>query len=277
MKFNFYKYQGTGNDFIIIDIRTNICSLSEFQIKELCDRRFGIGADGLMFLEDEPGFDFSMKYYNADGKENSMCGNGGRCLVAFAKSLRLIESNTVFKAIDGPHKAILNKNNTISLQMQNVDDIKIVNTNYFLNTGSPHYVTFRDNITTIDVYNRGQEIRNSAEFEPAGTNVNFVEIKDEKLFVRTYERGVENETFSCGTGVTASAISASVYSGSNKDSYDIITKGVELNAPLNLSWSCYQSGDLACGVCDSCALRLRGFQKAGFKDPIEYKVRPDYK
>ena len=229
MKVNFYKYQGTGNDFIIIDNRKNNISLSEMQINKLCDRRFGIGADGLMLLENHPNLDFNMKYFNADGKESSMCGNGGRCLVAFAKSLSLIDKKTNFNAIDGVHKATVNKNNSISLQMQDVSYIRLVNTNYFLNTGSPHYVTFRDDIKNIDVYNRGREIRYSAEFSPEGTNVNFVEFQDNKLFVRTYERGVENETLSCGTGVTASAISASIYSDSDKNSYDIITKGGYLN------------------------------------------------
>lgn len=229
MKVNFYKYQGTGNDFIIIDNRKNNISLSEMQINQLCDRRFGIGADGLMLLENHPNLDFNMKYFNANGKESTMCGNGGRCLVAFAKSLSLIDKEADFNAIDGVHKAIVDKNNSISLQMQDVSYVRLVNTNYFLNTGSPHYVTFRDDIKNIDVYNRGREIRYSAEFSPEGTNVNFVEFQDDKLFVRTYERGVENETLSCGTGVTASAISASIYSDSDKNSYDIITKGGYLN------------------------------------------------
>lgn len=229
MKVNFYKYQGTGNDFIIIDNRKNNISLSEMQINQLCDRRFGIGADGLMLLENHPSLDFNMKYFNADGKESTMCGNGGRCLVAFAKSISLIDKKTNFNAIDGVHKATVNKNNSISLQIQDVSYVRLVNTNYFLNTGSPHYVTFRDDIKNIDVYNRGREIRYSAEFSPEGTNVNFVEFQNDKLFVRTYERGVENETLSCGTGVTASAISASIYSDSDKNSYNIITKGGYLN------------------------------------------------
>ncbi len=229
MKVNFYKYQGTGNDFIIIDNRKNNISLSEVQINQLCDRRFGIGADGLILLENHSNLDFNMKYFNADGKESTMCGNGGRCLVAFAKSISLIDKKANFNAIDGVHKATVNENNSISLQMQDVSYVRLVNTNYFLNTGSPHYVTFRDDIKNIDVYNRGREIRYSAEFSPEGTNVNFVEFQDNKLFVRTYERGVENETFSCGTGVTASAISASIYSDSDKNSYDIITKGGYLN------------------------------------------------
>ena len=228
MNLNFHKYQGVGNDFIIIDNRNNKIKLSETQINKLCDRRFGIGADGLILLENHSDFDFKMIYFNSDGKESTMCGNGGRCLVAFAKSINLITTKTNFSATDGPHMAIVNDDDSISLQMQDVNDFRIVNTNYYMNTGSPHYVTFRDDISKIDVYSRGREIRNSAEFAPEGTNVNFVEIQGEKLFVRTYERGVEDETLACGTGVTASAISASFYSDSDKNSYDIITKGGNL-------------------------------------------------
>lgn len=229
MKVHFYKYQGVGNDFIIFDNRNNTISLSKKQINQLCDRKFGIGADGLMLLENHPDHDFYMKYFNSDGKESTMCGNGGRCLVEFARSLGVFEKETNFIAIDGLHKAIVNKNNSISLQMKDVNDIRMVNTNYYLNTGSPHYVIFRENIKDIDVFKRGREIRYSAEFDPEGTNVNFVEFQVDKIVVRTYERGVENETLSCGTGVTASAICASLYSKSKKSSYDIITAGGKLN------------------------------------------------
>jgi diaminopimelate epimerase len=167
-------------------------------------------------------------YFNSDGKESTMCGNGGRCLAAFAKSLNIVTKDVNFIATDGPHKAIVNDINSVSLQMKDVDDLRIVNTNYFIDTGSPHYVTFRDDISNIDVYKRGKEIRNSGVFAPKGTNVNFVEIQGEKLFVRTYERGVEDETLACGTGVTAAAISASFYTDNDKNSYDIITKGGNL-------------------------------------------------
>ncbi len=235
MKFNFYKYQGTGNDFIIIDNRTVKISLTEQQINSLCNRRFGIGADGLMLLENHSDYDFSMKYFNSDGKESTMCGNGGRCLVALARLLQVIDKETQFVAIDGIHKAIVNSDLTISLEMQNVTKVNKVNNNYFLNTGSPHYVLFKDNIENIDVENRGKEIRYSGEFKPDGTNVNFVEIRNDELYVRTYERGVENETLSCGTGVTASAISASIHSKSDKNSYNIVTKGGNLNVSFKRS------------------------------------------
>ncbi|MDA3952813.1 MAG: diaminopimelate epimerase [Bacteroidales bacterium] len=228
MNLSFRKYQGAGNDFIIIDNRSDKIKLTEAQICRLCDRRFGIGADGLMLLENHSDFDFKMFYFNSDGKESTMCGNGGRCLAAFAKSLNIVTKDANFIATDGPHKAIVNDINSVSLQMKDVDDLRIVNTNYFIDTGSPHYVTFRDDISNIDVYKRGKEIRNSGVFAPKGTNVNFVEIQGEKLFVRTYERGVEDETLACGTGVTAAAISASFYTDNDKNSYDIITKGGNL-------------------------------------------------
>lgn len=228
MKFDFYKYQGTGNDFIIVDNRNKDINLSKDDIEKICHRRFGIGADGLMLLENHAAYDFNMRYFNSDGNESTMCGNGGRCLVAFAKHLGIIENHAIFYSIDGIHKADIN-NDIVSLEMQNVSSVNKVNNNFFLNTGSPHYVTFKSNIEDLDVFNRGREIRYSAEFSPEGTNVNFVEIIDNKLFVRTYERGVEDETYSCGTGVTASAIAANLNLETDKTSYDVLTKGGELN------------------------------------------------
>lgn len=233
MELTFYKYQGTGNDFIIVDNRNKGISLSKDNIEKICHRRFGIGADGFMMLENHSELDFNMRYFNSDGNESTMCGNGGRCLVAFAKYLKIISNKTQFNSIDGMHKAIVNDNDTISLQMQDVNSINKVNNNYFLNTGSPHYVMFKNNVSEIDVYKRGQEIRNSAEFSPEGTNVNFVEFVKDEIFVRTYERGVEDETFSCGTGVTASAICASFFSETDKNSYNILTKGGKLNVRFN--------------------------------------------
>lgn len=228
MKLEFYKYQGTGNDFIIVDNRDNKINLSKDDIAKICHRRFGIGADGFMLLENHDKLDFNMRYYNSDGNESTMCGNGGRCLVAFAKHLNIINTTTKFNSIDGEHKAEI-INDIISLEMQNVSTIHKVNNNFFLNTGSPHYVLFKTKVNEIDVYNRGREIRYSKEFSPDGTNVNFVENIDGKLFVRTYERGVEDETYSCGTGVTASAIAANSYLETDKNSFNISTKGGELN------------------------------------------------
>ncbi|OFX87417.1 MAG: diaminopimelate epimerase [Bacteroidetes bacterium GWF2_33_16] len=229
MKIPFYKYHGTGNDFIIIDNRSLLINLSTDQIRLLCDRHFGIGADGLMFIEKNTSFAFTMKYYNSDGKESTMCGNGGRCLTAFAKELGLVTEKVQFNAIDGIHEAIINENDTISLKMTDVSDFKIIGNNYLINTGSPHYVIFESEVNKIDVYKKGAEIRYSSDFEPSGVNVNFVEIINDELFVRTYERGVGNETLSCGTGVTASAICASIKMNTDKSSWDIKTLGGNLN------------------------------------------------
>ena len=210
MELSFYKYQGTGNDFVIIDNRAQHIKLNKEQIAFLCDRRKGIGADGLMLLENSSIADFKMVYYNADGAESTMCGNGGRCIVAFAKQLQLIkEDTTQFEAIDGLHEALILEDDLIILHMQDVTENTVAHDHFELQTGSPHYVTFTKNIHAIDVATEGRTIRNS-EVYPAGINVNFVEVIDNnKIFVRTYERGVEDETLSCGTGVTAAAIAHS--------------------------------------------------------------------
>ncbi|HSH50144.1 MAG TPA: diaminopimelate epimerase [Bacteroidales bacterium] len=229
MKFTFSKYQGTGNDFIIIDNRNNSANLTKKQIAQLCNRRFGVGADGLMLLENHLEFDFNMRYFNSDGNEGSMCGNGGRCLVAFAQSLAIIDKETTFNTIDGTHKAIIKQKDIVSLQMRDVTEILRMDGHYFVDTGSPHYVIFSQNIKDIDVYTEGKKIRESNRFAPSGTNVNFVEVRGEELYVRTYERGVENETLSCGTGVTAAAICASAEKHTDKNSLDIITRGGKLN------------------------------------------------
>ena len=210
MKYTFYKYQGTGNDFIIFDNRQHeLDFLTKNQIKSLCDRRFGIGADGLMLLENHPDFDFKMVYYNADGGESSMCGNGGRCLVNFAKSLHIIDTETNFLAVDGAHYAKISEN-LVSLKMIDVTEINSLTNALSLNSGSPHYIQFVNEIKNFPVFAEGKKIRNAASFIKDGINVNFVEKLSAGLFVRTYERGVENETFSCGTGVTASALIAGI-------------------------------------------------------------------
>lgn len=207
MTLNFFKYQGTGNDFILIDNRKKDVILTTEQIKFLCDRHFGIGADGLMLLELEPGFDFKMVYFNSDGRESSMCGNGGRCISAFAKQLGLIHDKGRFLAIDGAHEVTLSSN-SVSLKMQDVKEVEIEKEFCYLNTGSPHYVASVSDLENFDVVGEGKKIRNNDRFKEEGTNVNFIEKKDDTLFVRTYERGVEDETYSCGTGVTAAALVA---------------------------------------------------------------------
>ncbi len=203
---NFYKYQGAGNDFILIDAYDKKIELSQPVIYQLCSRRFGIGADGLMLLKKHDYYDFEMIYYNADGLQGTMCGNGGRCIVSFAKKLGLIKDFTRFIAIDGEHEAYIYDNDIVKLKMQDVKDIEIYHNYYFLNTGSPHYVEFVDDIQNIDVVQLGKKIRYSKDFEPEGTNVNFAQIMQDILKIRTYERGVEDETLACGTGSVALAL-----------------------------------------------------------------------
>lgn len=203
----FYKYQGTGNDFIIIDNRARIAdTLTRKQVKNLCDRKYGIGADGLMLLNNKEGFDFEMIYFNADGNPSSMCGNGGRCMVRFAYDIGIKKASYHFLAVDGPHVAEIDEH-IIRLKMKDVKTAEVHATYALLDTGSPHYVKFSNNVRKMDVYEKGREIRYSEPFAAHGINVNFVEnTGDYSVFVRTYERGVEDETLSCGTGVTAAAL-----------------------------------------------------------------------
>ncbi len=211
MTVKFYKYQGTGNDFIMIDNRERFFKNDTKVIHHLCDRKFGIGADGLILLEnsEDPEDDFKMVYFNSDGNQSTMCGNGGRCLVRFAEFLNIVEKNATFTAIDGKHHAKIEADK-IHLQMQDVDGIKELGTEYFLDTGSPHHIVFTSDVHQLDVKKEGAAIRYNEVYKDEGTNVNFVELQNEILQVRTYERGVEDETLSCGTGVTAVAI-ASTY------------------------------------------------------------------
>ncbi|WBL21696.1 diaminopimelate epimerase [Zunongwangia sp. HRR-M8] len=213
MRLQFFKYQGTGNDFVMIDNRNNLVSKNDTKlIERLCDRKFGIGADGLILLENAEveGDDFKMVYFNADGNESSMCGNGGRCLVAFAKFLGIIEERANFTAIDGAHKASIGNDGIVNLQMQDVSNIYQAGNIAFLDTGSPHHIVFTENVKELDVKEEGAAIRYSLDYKEKGTNVNFVEKteQDDTFIVRTYERGVEDETLACGTGVTAVAIAA---------------------------------------------------------------------
>jgi len=226
---HFYKYHGAGNDFILIDGRENLPELSTQQIKLLCNRNFGIGADGLMYLLKAEAYDFEMKYFNSDGLEGSMCGNGGRCIVSFALDRGIKKPSFRFLASDGDHFAeiLQSKGNVkkIKLQMQDVHEIEEIDDHLVLNTGSPHHLTFCKSISNKNVFAEGKAIRNSKKFKEKGVNANFIEQKGSHLFVRTYERGVENETLACGTGVTAAAIGAYLNSSVKFNTYQIQTLG----------------------------------------------------
>lgn len=233
----FYKYQGTGNDFIMIDDRECVFPAHDVAlIERLCHRRFGIGADGLILLRSHPTADFEMLYHNADGKIGSMCGNGGRATVQFAHDLAVIENSTTFMAVDGLHDAHL-KDGWVHLKMSDVSAIEKAEDSFFMNTGSPHFVQWVNKIDTHAVFEEGKKVRYSDRFAPGGTNVNFMEKLDNVLTVRTYERGVEDETYSCGTGVTACAISAS-FSGM-KSPVQISTKGGRLAVSFELKNDVY--------------------------------------
>jgi len=203
MKLKFNKYHGVGNDFIIIDGVSNRINLTTQRIKEMCDRHLGIGADGLMIIEQSDDFDFSMVYYNSDGNEGSMCGNGGRCIVDFAGKMGMISTTTTFEAIDGIHEAEILENGLIKLKMRDVATVKNYEDGTFIDTGSPHFVKRVPDISTVDVDIEGKKYRYDTRFLPDGTNVNFYSIKNNEVFARTFERGVETETLSCGTGAVA--------------------------------------------------------------------------
>lgn len=209
VKIQFYKYQATGNDFVLIDNRSGQYAFSIDQIKKICHRKYGIGADGLMLIEKHPTLAFNLVYYNSDGSQ-SLCGNGSRAAVQFASTLGLVNEHATFDAYDGVHVATLLPNGIIRLKMNDVTEVKQTSNDFFIHTGSPHFIRFVKNIAQYPVVEEGQKIRYSEAFQPRGTNVNFVELlPDNTIYVRTYERGVEDETLSCGTGVTAAALAAS--------------------------------------------------------------------
>ncbi len=237
----FYKYQGTGNDFVIIDNRDMFFKNDTILVKNLCDRKFGIGADGLICLENSVENDFKMVYYNADGNESSMCGNGGRCIVDFAKHLKIVNDVCTFEAIDGLHQAKINDDNQVELKMSDVHEINNYDNDVILDTGSPHYIKFIDGINDVDVPKYGAKIRYSDNFKADGINVNFAEISNGVINMRTYERGVENETLSCGTGVTAAALAADYLKMISTNTVRIKTPGGNLNVKFEKNTNGYKN------------------------------------
>ena len=236
MKIHFFKYQGAGNDFILVDNRNiGFNHQKPDIIAALCDRRFGIGADGMMFLQNKEGYDFEMVYYNSDGNPSSMCGNGGRCIVAFARDLKIIDNETNFLAVDGPHYAKFSESGEwVSLQMIDVDTVNTDGDAYILNTGSPHYVKSTQDLSKKDVYSEGKAIRYNDTYKDNGININFVEDQGDHYFVRTYERGVEDETYACGTGVTAVALAMAIH----KNQTGIINTPIKaLGGDLNIRFN----------------------------------------
>ena len=230
MQLHFYKYQGTGNDFVMIDNRAKFFPKNNIQlIARLCDRRFGIGGDGLILLENDPQTDFKMVYYNSDGNQSSMCGNGGRCLVAFAKKLKVIDTKAVFNAVDGLHHATISDDEIVSLQMIDVTEINKQHNYTFLNTGSPHHVQLVQDLEHYNVKDNGAALRYGPLYGEAGSNINFVDKIDENTFaLRTYERGVEDETLACGTGATAVAIAMNATGATNASIVNINVQGGKL-------------------------------------------------
>jgi diaminopimelate epimerase len=244
MQLTFYKYQGTGNDFIMVDNRNKSFPVDDVRLVALlCDRRFGIGADGLILLENDVSTDFKMVYFNSDGNQSSMCGNGGRCLVAFAQFLGIISKKASFNAVDGLHTATID-NDEVDLKMNNVSEILTKPNAYFLNTGSPHHVQLVEGLDTYNVFKEGAKLRYGLYGEK-GSNINFVESLDESKFsVRTYERGVEDETLSCGTGVTAVAIAMHKANKVEGNKVNIQTKGGDLKVSFNVDTQGYSNVSL---------------------------------
>lgn len=229
MQLSFFKYQGTGNDFILVDNRAGSVSLSVEQIVKLCDRKFGIGSDGLVLLQNDAIEDFYMNFYNPDGSQ-SFCGNGSRCAVAFARSLGMIGNHGVFGAIDGAHPFVVN-GDEIAIQMRDVDRVEWNRDECVLHTGSPHFIVENSQPDALDIIAEGRSIRYSDRFKEEGINVNFVRYGDSELWMRTYERGVENETLSCGTGVTAAALSLAARQPHVRE-VQVHTRGGELKVKL---------------------------------------------
>jgi len=243
MIISFFKYEGTGNDFILLDNRDEKYSmLKNSQVEFLCNRNFGIGADGLILLEKNNPYDFKMVYFNSDGNISSMCGNGGRCITAFAHGLNLIKGEARFSAADGEHQSIIRSLSPVivSLKMTDVNSYEQIGDDIFVNTGSPHYVSFVSDVRKMDIVSEARKIRYSDRFKSEGTNVNFVQRSSDGLIVRSYERGVENETLSCGTGVTASVLASAIKGFTGKDVSNVQVES--MGGLLNVQFKSTQTG-----------------------------------
>ena len=241
MKIQFYKYQGTGNDFVMVDNRDGCFNYNNTEfISSICDRKYGIGCDGLILIEDDIDLDFTMRYFNSDGSQLGMCGNGARCVTQFAKKLGIINNSAIFQAIDGIHHAEIIDNSYARVKMNDIDmsNYDLIDKNFdniYLNTGSPHLVINSNDIDKIDVFNEGRKIRFSDTYKKEGVNINFVEVTSDNSLckVRTYERGVENETLSCGTGAIAVAVVLNYSNIVSKKEIKISTKGGDLNVSFD--------------------------------------------
>lgn len=235
MKLEFFKYHGAGNDFVMIDCRGQQEGFyTGKRVEFLCNRHLGVGADGLILLLEDKTSDFRMKYFNSDGLEGTMCGNGGRCITAFARDLGLISNNAFFMGVDGIHESKILGAGLVTLKMIDVKEVMNLGDGFLVQTGSPHFVTFRDNIDKIDVNSEGRKLRHDKRFDEAGANINFVQTISKNHFrMRTYERGVENETLACGTGSVASAITSYFCNKTDKISYQIDAPGGKLSVSFN--------------------------------------------
>ena len=235
MKINFYKYEGSGNDFILINNLDGLYNnISPIFISSVCDRKFGIGSDGLILIDSNKDYDFTMRYFNSDGSELGFCGNGSRCIVKFAHKLGIIKKSAIFKAIDGGHYAEILNNNLIKIKMNDINmsksnKITLDNNKLYLNNGSPHLVIRSKDLDKIDVFSEGRKIRYSNKYNDEGVNINFFEYKSKICKLRTYERGVENETLSCGTGAIATAIALNYSDIDDSNEIKISMKGGDLS------------------------------------------------
>ena len=261
MKINFSKYNGAGNDFILLDDRKNLINDNKSLISYLCDRHFGIGADGLIILKESSNSDFEILHYTSDGNLGSLCGNGSRCAVLFAYNKDIISKNTVFNAFDGIHNAEILDNGLIKMEMKVNSDIVSNSYGTWLDTGSPHLVIEKNDTDKLDVNNEGRLIRYNDFYKEEGVNVNFVEkVSDDQFKIRTYERGVENETLACGTGSTASAICMNFLGKTNSNNITMQCKGGDLNVQFNISGKDYKG------------ISITGPAKLVFNGVIEVKI-----